>query len=284
MTMSVCERTSLLPISALILVLAVNVGCRPETPQVKKMTSARTTAETVKVKSAKTSAEVVIDGFHGYPERYHEKYSILVQQLEKQGRHVSVETNGLSPATLTNCDLLVAIMPTKEYLPYEITSIRALLERGGSLLILGGNGGLDSLPIGISLISSKHAVYGPSWLPKITEMIDHPITRGIVDVTYDTGRALELRPPAVGLGSSGADTWLEPLGKGTRQPSPEKSKGPFTAFAVSEVKKGRVFYGGSHLLFLDNYVKSGARGNSHLMRQSIRWLLQPQEDRSAAQP
>ena len=271
--MSVCERKSLLPIAALILVLAINMGCRPEPPPVNK-----------KVTSARTSAEIVIDGFHGYPKRYHEKYSVLVQQLEKQGRHVSVETNRLSPATLTNCDLLVAIMPTKKYLPDEITSIRALLERGGSLLIMGGNGGLDALPIGISLLSSKHAVYGPGWLPKITEMIDHPITRGIVNVAYDTGRALELRPPAVGLGSSGADTWLEALSKGTRQPSPEKSKGPFTAFAVSEVKKGRVFYGGSHFLFLDNYVKSSGGGNSRLMRQSIRWLLQPQEDRSATQP
>ena len=113
----------------------------------------------------------------------------------------------ISETSLDDCKLLVVVMPGKRYADEELKHVRTFIERGGSLLILGGNGGLDSLPLGIRLQSREHAVYGPNWFPKVNDMIDHPITRGVMDVSVEAGRALEVRPPAVVLGRSGADTW-----------------------------------------------------------------------------
>jgi hypothetical protein len=228
-------------------------------------------ASTRKVKQDERG--IIIDAFHGYPERHREQLTGLLNALRQTGRDVEVQTARLDADILSQCGLLVIVASEKQYIQSELAAIGAYVKSGGALLICGGKGLIGKLPISIGIESQDHGVYGPGWKPIAKDFPEHEITRAVKSLVCEASRVLTVTAPAIALGHSGADTWLELVSHGDRVKTPEDKAGPFVVLAATEWGLGRVFCSGSHSVFYDGHVNQGRHDNLRLMRQAIRWLL-----------
>jgi hypothetical protein len=203
----------------------------------------------------------------------------LLNALRQTGRALEVQTARLDANALSQCGLLVIVAAEKKYQQGELAAIGAYVKSGGALLICGGKGLIGKLPMPIGTVSQDHGVYGPGWSPTVIDFQEHEITRAVKSVVCRASRALTVTEPAIPLGLSGDDTWLELVARGDRVRTPEDKAGPFVVLAATEWGLGRVFCSGSHAVFYDGHVNQGKHDNLRLMRQAIRWLLKADESK-----
>ncbi|KYK35273.1 MAG: hypothetical protein AYK18_13205 [Theionarchaea archaeon DG-70] len=165
---------------------------------------------------------VLFDEYHANWNPSTQIYQIIYD-LESREYIIDFSDDRINPSLLSQYNIFVLMEPSKDFSDYEKESIRSFVENGGGLIILGDCDRVMSsegilAPIndissmfGIEfnndrVIDSEKQISGTettSWNPEgfviVSNLIHHPVTRGVNDIGYCWGCSLELQPPAVGL-------------------------------------------------------------------------------------
>ena len=165
---------------------------------------------------------VLFDEYHANWTPSSQIYQIIYD-LENRGYIVDFSDDRIDSFLLSQCNIFVLLDPSKDFLDYEKDALRAFVESGGGLVILGECDRVMSVEgilapindistmfgIGFNndrVIDSEKQISGTEttlWRPEgfviISNVIRHPVTQGVNDIGYCWGCSLELQPPAIGL-------------------------------------------------------------------------------------
>jgi hypothetical protein len=165
---------------------------------------------------------VLFDEYHANWTPSSQVYQIIYD-LENRGYIVDFSDDRIDSFLLSQCNIFVLLDPSKDFLEYEKDALRAFVENGGGLIILGECDRVMSVEgilapindisgmfgIGFNndrVIDSEKQISGTEttrWRPEgfviISNVIRHSVTQGVNDIGYCWGCSLELQPPADGL-------------------------------------------------------------------------------------
>lgn len=257
------------------------------------------------------SCDVLIDERHAYDfsefplaiddRYYHRIYSFhrAFQYLESQGVRVKryKSNDPISPQTLAKCKTLFMNLPSGDKAPFlvsEIFAIRDFIENGGAFFLITDHtdcyfhqSRLEPLLRELDIEPQRYSVCdedqslgssGSGWI-LIEKFNDHPVTKGLRKIAFQTGGGVD---PRFAVAWSGANSWqdspvmpiygetdLAYYGNFTRDPDePVCSSGVVLA---KQQKKGKIVVVGDQNLFSPFFLQY--LDVYRLWINSFAWLL-----------
>jgi tetratricopeptide (TPR) repeat protein len=190
---------------------------------------------------------ILFDEYHAFA-KPSDHLKDIISKLENRGYALEFLNEQMDFSLLSEYDVLVVLIPSRDFYDDEKEAIKSFVENGGSLIIFGEHGdyveennignAINSIsaPFGIEfnkdiVLDSEKNRQGEEKYPILNNFKQHPITRGVKSIGYISGCSLTVHSPAIPL----------MFGNSTTITAPETQRGgDVVVLAVAGYGKGKV--------------------------------------------
>ncbi|MHC5010968.1 MAG: DUF4350 domain-containing protein [Planctomycetota bacterium] len=240
-------------------------------------------------------------GVHDYHDLHGPRWAL--QRLERRGHTIrEVREGRLDAAALDGVNVLYVNLVSSDlpaFFPEEIAAVHGYVERGGSLLLITDHSNcyhhvnkLEPLAEALGLRLWRESALetpprglgaGPGWIV-VDHFEEHPITRGLRWISFQTGGPVDDRWAVATLSDGGwGDAWeTAPYGEnalrrgnlgnyGNFERDEGERTGRLGVVAARELGQGRIVVVGDQNVFGDLWIRYG--DNRRLFENVMAWLL-----------
>ena len=220
--------------------------------------------------------------------------SVFANLLQENG--FSVSKNTQTPLTFENLkeyDVVVMMLPYRNYTDSEINALKKYVNNGGGLLLAGNpwgaeDGNSNSIYNKIAQAFGVNFAYnlivvepseniGVFNIIHISDVRSNPITSNVTEFDFIQGTYLKNTGCSTAVAYSGKNSWADNLllaasgiSENNQQKESNETKGPFPLYSSMKYGKGKIVFSGTSLTFTNFYIY-GSNGWK-LSLNSVNWL------------